>query len=180
MTDISSKMIVGSEEWCAIPSLSIPAIKARIDSGARTSSIHAFNIQPFKKNGQAWISFEVHPLQQNRSTIIRTEAEVFDRRVVKSSSGDAEKRYVIKVGLSLGDASWEIEVTLTNRDSMGYRMLLGREAMNNRILVDPSTSCLHGDVSGTEINSMYNQPNRVTDGLRIGVLANNPELYSNK
>lgn len=176
----SSKMIVGSEEWCAIPGLSIPAIKARIDSGARTSSIHAFNIQPFKKNGEAWISFEVHPIQQNRSTIIRTEAEVYDRRVVKSSSGDAEKRYVIKTQLNLGDESWEIEVTLSNRDSMGYRMLLGREAMNNRILVDPSSSCMHGDVSTDEVNSMYNKPSRVTDGLRIGVLANNPELYSNQ
>ena len=175
-----SKMIVGSEEWCAIPGLSIPAIKARIDSGARTSSIHAFNIQPFKKNGEAWISFEVHPIQQNRSTIIRTEAEVYDRRVVKSSSGDAEKRYVIKTQMNLGDESWEIEVTLSNRDSMGYRMLLGREAMNNRILVDPSSSCMHGDVSMSEVNSMYNKPSRVTDGLRIGVLANNPELYSNQ
>ncbi len=175
-----SKMIVGSEEWCAMPGLSIPVIKARIDSGARTSSIHAFNIQPFKKNGEAWISFEVHPLQQNRSTIIRTEAEVHDRRVVKSSSGDSEKRYVIKTILNLGDESWEIEVTLSNRDSMGYRMLLGREAMNNRILVDPSESCMHGDVSTSEINSMYSQPSRVTDGLRIGVLANNPELYSNQ
>jgi len=150
----STKMIVGSEEWCAISGLSIPAIKARIDSGARTSSIHAFNIQPFKKNGEAWISFEVHPIQQNRSTIIRTEAEVYDRRVVKSSSGDAEKRYVIKTQLNLGDESWEIEVTLSNRDSMGYRMLLGREAMSNRILVDPSASCLHGDVSSSEVNSM--------------------------
>ena len=173
-------MIVGSEEWCAMPRLSIPAIKARIDSGARTSSIHAFNIQPFKKNGEAWISFEVHPLQQNRSTIIRTEAEVYDRRVVKSSSGDAEKRYVIKTSINMGDESWEIEVTLSNRDSMGYRMLLGREAMNNRILVDPSASCLHGDVGKDEIHSMYSQPSRITDGLRIGVLANNPELYSNQ
>ncbi len=176
----TSKMIVGSEEWCAIPGLSIPAIKARIDSGARTSSIHAFNIQPFKKNGEAWISFEVHPLQQNRSTIIRTEAEVYDRRVVKSSSGDAEKRYVIKTNINMGNESWEIEVTLSNRDSMGYRMLMGREAMNNRILVDPSASCLHGDVSTSEINSMYSQPSRVTDGLRIGILANNPDLYSNQ
>ena len=176
----SSKIIVGSEEWCAIPGLSIPAIKARIDSGARTSSIHAFNIQPFKKNGEAWISFEVHPIQQNRSTIIRTEAEVYDRRVVKSSSGDAEKRYVIQTQLNLGDESWEIEVTLSNRDSMGYRMLLGREAMNNRILVDPSAKCLQGDVSMSEVNTMYSQPSRVTDGLRIGVLANNPELYSNQ
>ena len=180
MISNSSKMIVGSEEWCAMPGLSIPAIKARIDSGARTSSIHAFNIQPFKKNGEAWISFEVHPIQQNRSTIIRTEAEVYDRRVVKSSSGDAEKRYVIKTQLNLGDESWEIEVTLSNRDSMGYRMLLGREAMNNRILVDPSSSCMHGDVNTSEVNSMYNKPSRVKDGLRIGVLANNPKLYSNQ
>ena len=175
-----SKMIIGREEWCSLPALSIPAIKARIDSGAQTSSLHAFNIQPFKKNGVTWISFEIHPLQRNRSTIIRTEAEVYDRRIVKSSSGDSEKRYVIKVTLNLGDEFWVIEVTLTNRDSMGYRMLLGREAMKNKILVDPASSCLLGDMEQNDIYELYHQPKQITDGLRIGLLASNPELYSNK
>lgn len=175
-----SKIVIGSEEWCALPGLSIPAIKARIDSGAQTSSVHAFNIQPFKKNGVTWVSFEVHPLQRNRSTIIRTEAEVYDRRIVKSSSGDSEKRYVIKVNLGMSDEIWNIEITLTNRDSMGYRMLLGREAMKNKVLVDPSKKCLLGDMSEKDIHTLYQQPKQITDGLRIGLLASNPELYSNK
>lgn len=180
MSPNPSKMIVGSEEWFALPKLSIPVIKARIDSGAQTSSLHALNIQPFKKNGEVWISFEIHPIQQNRSTIIRTEAEVYDRRIVKSSSGDSEKRYVIKTQLILGDQSWEIEVTLSNRDNMGYRMLIGREAMSSRILVDPSENFLHGDICASEVDSRYSHPTKVTNGLRIGVLANNPELYSNQ
>ncbi len=175
-----AKIIVGSEEWCSIPKLGVPAIKARVDSGARTSSIHAFNIQPFKKNGVAWISFEIHPLQKNRATIIRSEAEVVDRRIVKSSSGDAEKRYVIKADIYLADESWEIEITLTNRDSMGFRMLLGREAMQGRILVDPSASFIQGNISAEKIQSFYSQPAKVSGGLRIGLLASNPELYSNQ
>jgi ribosomal protein S6--L-glutamate ligase len=179
-TNVNSQMIVGNEEWCALPKLSIPAIKARIDSGAHTSSLHAFNIQPFKRNGMPWVTFEIHPLQRNRSTIIRTEAEVFDRRVIKSSSGDTEKRYVIKTSLSLGAQTWEIELTLSNRDSMGFRMLLGREAMKNRILVDPSASCLHGNVEIEQLNTFYDQPTRITGGLRIGLLASNPKLYSNQ
>ncbi len=180
MTTDDQKMIVGSEEWCVLPSLAIPAIKARVDSGAKTSALHAFNIQQFSKNGVPWISFEVHPLQRNRSTIIRCESEVLDRRIVKSSSGDVEKRYVINTDFSLGEDTWEIELTLTNRDSMGYRMLLGREAMNNRILVDPSSNLIQGDISTDKIESYYTQPSQITDGLRIGLLANNPELYSNQ
>ena len=113
------KIIIGSEEWCSFPSLGIPAIKARVDSGAKTSSMHAFDIRTLKREGQSWVSFEVHPLQQNRKTTVRCEAPISDRRVVKSSSGDTEKRYVIKVPLKMGESLFEIEVTLTKRDSMG-------------------------------------------------------------
>ena len=175
-----NRMIVGSEEWCSFDELGVPAIKARVDSGARTSSIHAFNIQSLKKDGMPWVSFEVHPLQQNRSTIIRCESEVIDRRIVKSSSGESEKRYVIKTEVCLGDRTWPIEVTLTNRDSMGFRMLLGREAMENRILVDPAASFLHGDIGQAKARSLYAKPVRNTCGLRIGLLASNPDLYSNQ
>ncbi|MGI9257909.1 MAG: ATP-dependent zinc protease family protein, partial [Gammaproteobacteria bacterium] len=131
------KIVLGSEEWFNFPRLGIPAIKARVDSGAKTSSIHAFNIQPFKRNGQPWVSFEVHPLQSNRRAVVRCESEVVDRRVVKSSTGVGEKRYVIKEPVTVDGTQWEIELTLTNRDSMGYRMLFGREGMAGRVLVDP-------------------------------------------
>ncbi|MGP3372436.1 ATP-dependent zinc protease family protein, partial [Escherichia coli] len=115
-----AKMIIGSDEWCAFPSLNIPAIKARVDSGAKTSSIHAINIVRFSRDDEHWVRFEVHPLQKNRKVTVNCEAQLIDQRIIKSSSGDKESRPVIRVPLSLGEKTWEVEVTLTNRDSMGY------------------------------------------------------------
>ncbi|MFM1896457.1 MAG: hypothetical protein RLZZ385_1531 [Pseudomonadota bacterium] len=177
---MSSKIIVGSEEWLGLPELGIPAIKARVDSGAKTSSLHAFNIRGFKRGGVPWVSFELHPIQHNRRTIVRCECEVLDKRLVKSSSGVAEKRYVIRTMLHLGHQNWEIEVTLTNRDSMGYRMLLGREAMHERILVDPSAGFLCGMLGKDEVNQKYGYVPAHVEGLNIGLLATNPDLYSNQ
>lgn len=174
------KVVIGSEEWCAFPSLGIPAIKARVDSGAKTSSIHAFDIRTFKRDGQSWVSFEIHPLQLNRKTTVRCEALIIDRRRVKSSSGTSENRYVIKTPVAINGFTFEIEVTLTNRDSMGYRMLLGREAMHNRMLVDPSESFLLGDKTDDEISELYGKKTIKPSGLKIGILASNPELYSNQ
>lgn len=176
----TQKIIVGSEEWCAIPNLGIQAIKARVDSGAKTSSLHAFNIQQFRRGEQEWVSFEVHPLQKNRTTVIRCEAPVIDQREVKSSSGISEKRYVIRQPLTMGETTWEIEITLANRDSMGYRMLLGREAMIERILIDPASSYCLGEVTNEELETIYAAHSEVSTGLKIGVLASNPELYSNQ
>ncbi len=126
------------------------------------------------------VSFEIHPLQLNRKTAIRCEAPIVDRRTVKSSSGTSEKRYVIKVPMEIGEHVFDIEVTLTNRDSMGYRMLLGREAMQNRMLVDPSASFLLGDKAAEEIKALYGKKLIKPSGLKIGILASNPELYSNQ
>ena len=180
MSNSSNKIVVGSEEWCSFPALGIPAIKARIDSGAKTSSIHAFNIHTFRRDGQLWVSFEAHPLQNNRRTVIRCERPVIDKRSVKSSSGIAETRYVINTTLKVGEDAWDIELTLANRDSMGYRMLLGREAMSGRILVDPSLSFCLGDVSREQINQYYGRKKQEKSGLKIGLLASDPELYSNQ
>lgn len=176
----SQKIIIGSDEWCALPTLGIPAVKARVDSGAKTSSLHAFNIHSFKRDNQSWVSFEVHPLQHNRRTSVRCEARVVDRRSVKSSSGISEKRYVIRVPMQLGNFNRDIELTLTNRDSMGYRMLLGREAMQDRLLVDPSQGCLLGDRSQPQLDELYGRVADSRQGLRIALLASNPELYSNQ
>lgn len=156
MNEPYNKMIVGNREWCSFPEIDVPAIKARVDSGAKTSSLHAFNIHAFKREDMDWVSFDVHPLQKNRKTTIKCEAQVIDRRKIKSSSGCIEKRYVIRTPVVIGGERWDIELTLTNRDSMGYRMLLGREAMNDRILVDPSGSFLQGDLSRDKTDSMYN------------------------
>ena len=150
------KLIIGNEEWCAFPTLGIPAIKARTDSGAKTSAIHAVNIHPFKRGQGTWVKFEVHPLQKDRKTTVYCEAVVLDRRSLKSSSGCTEKRYVIRVPMRIGKHTWEIELTLTNRDSMGYRMLLGREAMAYRILIDPTGSFYFGKKTTGQINRLYN------------------------
>lgn len=176
----SDKIIVGSEEWFSFPELGLPAIKARIDSGAKTSSIHAFNIQKFVRHGEIWVSFEVHPLQNNRHVVVRCERRVIDRRSVKSSSGMTETRYVISTVMKVGAELIDIELTLANRDSMGYRMLLGREAMHGRMLVDPSLSFCLGEVSKQKLDKYYGHKQHKKSGLKIAVLASNKELYSNQ
>ena len=176
----SSKIIVGSEEWCSFPDLGINAIKARVDSGAKTSSIHAFNIHKFRRDGQIWVSFEVHPVQNNRRVVIRCEKPIIDKRVVKSSSGISETRYVINSLIKIGDESCEIELTLANRDSMGYRMLLGREAMSGRMLVDPALSFCLGEVTDEQLDKYYGKKEKQKSGLKIGLLASDQELYSNQ
>lgn len=175
-----NKVIVGSEEWCSFSTLKIPAIKARVDSGAKTSALHAINIIPFEKDGEPWVKFNVNPIQGNGKAIIHCEAKVIDKRIVKSSSGSKEQRFVIATSIELADTSWEIELTLTNRDSMGYRMLLGREAMSGRILVDPEQHFLLGQPTSEKLLEYYSTVKSERKGLRIGVLASNPELYSNK
>lgn len=175
-----SKIIVGSEEWCAFPELGIPAIKARVDSGAKTSSVHAFNIQRFRRNGELWVSFEVHPLQDNRRAAVRCERPVVDKRGVKSSSGAAETRYVVVTQLQIGPHRWDAEVTLSNRDSMGYRMLLGREAMVGRVIVDPALSFCLGEVAAATLHDYYGRLAREKSGLTIGLLASDPEQYSHR
>lgn len=174
------KIIVGSAEWCALPQINVPAIKARVDSGAKTSSLHALNIVPFQKEGKPWIKFELHPLQNDPKTRVHCEAAVVDKRNIKSSSGHLESRYVISTALSIAEGSWEIEITLTNRDSMGYRMLLGRQAMAGRILVDPEASFQLGELSGEILSKFYSTNVRKLTGLKIGLLASNPDLYSNR
>jgi ribosomal protein S6--L-glutamate ligase len=180
MKQTTDKIIIGSVEWCSFPGLGIPAIKARVDSGAKTSSIHAFNIQKIRRNGESWISFEVHPLQGDRRTVIRCEQPILDKRVVKSSSGIAETRYVIAANIKVGDEAWDIEITLANRDSMGYRMLLGREAMSGRMLVDPSLNFCLGEMSRQKLDDYYGTKKNLRSGLRIGLLASNQDLYSNQ
>jgi len=177
---LQNKIILGSEEWCSFPELGIPTIKARVDSGAKTSALHAINIAPFKNEGQNWVRFDINPIQNNVKTVIHCEAPLVDKRVVKSSSGFREERYVIQTNLEIGSTNWNIEMTLTNRDSMGFRMLLGREAMSGRVLVDPEQQYLLGQPTNDSLKEVYKNSEKASSGLRIGLLASNPELYSNK
>ena len=175
-----NKIIIGKEEWLSLPELGLPAIKARVDSGAKTSSLHAFNIHPYEENGRQFVKFEVHPIQNNRLVTKHCTAEVMDKRTVKNTGGQSEIRPVIRTPVQLGAQIWTIEVTLTNRDSMGYRMLLGREAMQERVLVDPSVSFRQSEMNDEQAKSFYKTPKPKKGRLRILVLASNSHLYSNR
>ncbi len=172
--------VIGGEEWCVFSTLGIPAIKARVDSGAKTSSIQATNIKLFMKGTQEWVKFEVNPLQENRSIAITCEARLVDRRMVRSSSGISEERLVVKVPLTLGSDTFDIEITLANRDTMEFRMLLGREAIIGRYMVNPALNYQVKEFTEVEINTIYAPYFKNKSGLKIALLASNPELYSNK
>jgi ribosomal protein S6--L-glutamate ligase len=177
---LERKIVIGKEEWCSLPALGLPAIKARVDSGAKTSALHAFNIQPFEENGKKYVHFDIHPIQNNRKVTQRCRGLIIARRNVKSSSGDIEKRHVISTPITLGESTWDIEVTLTNRDSMGYRMLIGREAMQERVLIDPDSSFCLGRRDEIDVKKHYKTKETKSEGLHIALLASNPDLYSNK
>lgn len=139
-----SIVTVGWREWVSLPDLGISKIKAKIDSGARTSCLHTFSLEPFEKDGNKWIRFGIHPYQRNTDKEIFCEAEIFDERFVSDSGGHREMRYVIKTMFVLADKSWPIEITLTNRDTMRFRMLIGRTTMKNKIHIHPESSYLCG------------------------------------
>ena len=175
-----NKSIVGSQEWLTLEALNIPAIKARVDSGAKTSSIQAKNIKRIMRKGEPWVTFDVNPIQDNLSLYVSCESKVIDTRIVKSSTGETQKRYVIKTKMQLGSAEFEIELTLADRAGMEYRMLLGREALKNKYLVDASKSFLLKENLDSEILNIYKYLIKQSSGLKLGLLATNRNLYSNK
>ena len=139
---------IGWREWLALPSLGIEGIKAKVDTGARTSSLHAFEMEPYEIEGDPWIRFSIHPHQRSDQGEVRVEVPLLDHRRVRPSTGQAQERPVIQVPVTLGGATWEIEVTLVRRDMMGFRMLLGRQAIRGRFLIDPGRSYLMGKKDG--------------------------------
>lgn len=142
--DQSDVLTFGWREWVKLPDLGLAAIKAKVDTGARTSALHAFDLRPFIENGKQRIEFSIHPKQRDLDTVQICQADVLDERMVTDSGGHQEKRWVIETGLVIGEHSWPIEMTLTARDNMKFRMLLGRTALKNKALVDASASYLVG------------------------------------
>lgn len=141
MTD---QLLIGWREWVQLPALGLGWLKAKTDTGARTSALHAFYTETFDRNGIEWVRFGVHPVQGNNEAEIHCEAPLLERRVVTDSGGHSEERLVIQTELSLGRYSRDIEITLTDRDSMLFRMLVGRTALTPDVIVAPGSSFLLG------------------------------------
>jgi hypothetical protein len=136
------KLIAGWREWGQLPDLNVEKIKVKLDTGAKTSSLHAFDISPFTHMGEEWLRFDVHPFQDSDSMAHTCTSPIVDYRWITSSSGHSQKRFIIQTTLKLGAFSSLIEISLANRDEMGFRMLVGRNALKGQILVDPSHSFL--------------------------------------
>ena len=132
--------VVGWREWVALPDLGIDLIKAKIDTGARTSALHAFKVEQVLRDGVPSLRFIVHPRRRRRRPEVVCEAPLVDRRVVVSSNGQREARYVIRTTIQIAARCWPIELTLTDRDEMSFRMLLGRQALRRHLIVDPGSS----------------------------------------
>lgn len=139
-----SNTLTGWREWVSLPDLGVDWLKAKIDTGARTSSLHAFDVHEFQWEGEDWVRFRVKPWQDSQEDAVVVETPVHDRRHVRSSSGHAQERLVVKLLIRLVDREVLAEVTLSNRDEMGFRMLIGREALRHGYSVDPARSFLGG------------------------------------
>jgi hypothetical protein len=155
---------IGWREWVGLPDLRVAAIKAKVDTGARTSALHAYNVQPFRRGGTLWLRFELHPIQRSEGMKVACEARAVDERAVRNSGGGVERRYIIRTLLKLGERSWPIELALANRDQMGFRMLLGRTALEGRALIEPGRSDLLG------ARAVKPRPRRKLPSLKTGRL----------
>lgn len=180
MSDIE----VGWEEWLALPELGLPALKVKVDTGARTSAIHAFTVQPFGTAENPKVRFGIHPIPERPEIEVYCSAPVVDRREVTSSNGQSELRYVIETPIEIGGEIWPIHITLTNRENMSYRMLLGRQALEEKVTgrsvsVRPGASCLQGPLSA-DLYKDSKKTKPIKRPLRIAVLTREPNNYSSQ
>jgi len=144
MTTDLSYTLAGWREWVSLPGIGVPWIKAKMDTGARTSAIHAFDIEEFEKDGAPWVRYSIHPWQKIDSGAVEVESKVYDVRTVRSSSGHTAERFVVMMDIRLVDRTFTAEMTLSRRDEMGFRMLVGRQALRQGFVVDPGSSYLGG------------------------------------
>lgn len=151
----SPKVLLGWQEWCALPALRIPAIKTKVDTGAKTAALHASDIELFHKHGESFVRFTIHPLQRIQTIQQHCTAPVVDQRWITNSGGHKELRYIIHTTIRLGALSWEIEISLTNRDPMVFRMLLGRNALKGHSIVDPGKILCQGRLKKSDIRKLY-------------------------
>lgn len=176
---MTTPFTLGWEEWVAFPELGLPAIKAKIDTGARTSALHASVIEPFGPDDNPQVRFLIQPDPDNLSLEFTCSAPVVDRRQVTSSNGETEMRYVIQTHLQMGDRRWPVEVTLTNRENMAYRMLFGRTSIIDDMMVDPNRSFVQPELS-FDLYKGLPRKKPVKRPLRIALLTREPGNYSNR
>lgn len=170
---------LGWEEWLGLPDLGLPAILAKVDTGAKTSALHAAAVEPFGPSDNPQVRFLLHPDPNDANLEITCSAKVVDRRQVTSSNGDVELRYVIETPLQIGDRIWPVQITLTNRESMAYRMLLGRTAIQDDMVVDPNTSCAQPVLSFAAYKGLPRK-RPVKRPLRIALLTREAQNYSSR
>lgn len=151
---VKESLLVGWREWASLPMLNTPLIKVKIDTGAKTSALHAYDLEIVEKDNKKYAKFVIHPLQKNDDISRYAVAQIIDTRIIRSSNGHKEERLVIRSPIKIGSHYWDIDITLTKRDIMHHRMLLGREAMNS-ILVDPNKSYCQGRVSPRKAKLEY-------------------------
>ena len=169
---------LGWEEWVALPALGLPALKVKVDTGARTSALHAFDIEPFGPARAAHVRFAVHPIPGREDVTIACSAPIRDRREVMSSNGETEHRFVIETDLALGDRRWPIEVSLTDRGALSHRMLLGRQALGEGGVVSATESCLHPVLGYDAYHSAAALARLPARTLRIAVLSREAAAHS--
>lgn len=177
MTD---KFALGWEEWVSLPDLSLPAIKAKVDTGARTSALHAVAIEPFGSEKNPQVRFIMHPNPNDPTVEVVCSAKVIDRRMVVSSNGVSESRYVISSPITINGKTWPINITLTNRETMVYRMLLGRSALQDDMSIVPAASFLQPALSFDIYKKRRSKKNKTRRPLRIAILTQEPRNYSNR
>ncbi len=170
---------LGWEEWASLPDLGLPALKVKVDTGAKTSALHAFKIEPFGTVSRPRVRFGLHPMPDRPDVELYCSADVVDRREVTSSNGETELRYVIETSLRIGERTWPIEVTLTNRDAMAYRMLIGRQALGEEATVTPGLSFVQNKLSYSAYDH-FPSTGLTKRALRIAILTREPDNYSTR
>lgn len=179
---MTTPFILGREEWLSLPDLGLVAIKAKVDTGARTSSLHAFDIAPAGPAGAPEVRFRVHPLPGRQDVEIACRAPLVDRRVVTSSNGERELRFIIRASVAMGGRLWPIDISLTNRERMAYRMLLGRQALQDDMLVRPGVSFLQPKLGARSYKDRAGaeRPARESSGLAFAILTRRPDSASSR
>lgn len=178
--DHKEQFRLGWEEWLSLPELGLPALKAKVDTGAKTSALHAFDIEPFGPSSAPRVRFAIHPIPNREDVVIPCSAEVVDRREIVSSNGEAELRFVIRTQLAVGERRWPIEITLTDRGAMSYRMLLGRQALSDDVVVTPGMSFCQPILGYDAYHTTAVRSSAPPRALRIAVLSREESNYSTR